>query len=197
MHGLLSSLNLPWNTHTPQPHNKHLSWVNKASQVPWPISNGSTNQRNPLAFSDCPSPCTLLCTLLPPVVGCVRNSINPIATKGGGNWTQQILAPPGCGGYTIYGKSINASFSCPPAALFLMSFFNKFTMPWKISVEDAYPEGQRMMGWTGHKLGTMFLGAPEDKCSCGYFGISAEVVVEAWEMMSEVYCLPPSPQPQF
>jgi hypothetical protein len=54
--------------------------------------------------------------------------------------------------------------------------------------------GQRVMGWTGHTLGTLLPGSPEDTPFCGYFGLSAEVAVEAWEMMEELDCLPPSPQ---
>jgi hypothetical protein len=34
----------------------------------------------------------------------------------------------------------------------------------------------------------------EDKHFCGYFWVSAEVVVEAWEMTGELDSLPPSPQ---
>ena len=65
----------------------------------------------------------------------------------------------------------------------------------KISVEDAYCEGQRVMGRSGNTLGTLLLDSPEDKRFCGYFGVSAEVVVEgAWEMMEELDCLPPSSQ---
>ena len=51
-----------------------------------------------------------------------------------------------------------------------------------------------MMGWSGNTLDTLLLGSPEDKCFHGYFGVSAEVVVEAWEMMEELDCLPPSPE---
>ncbi len=54
--------------------------------------------------------------------------------------------------------------------------------------------GQRVMGWAGHTLGTLLLGSLEDTCFCGYFGISAEVVVETWEMMEELDCHPPLPQ---
>ncbi len=54
--------------------------------------------------------------------------------------------------------------------------------------------GQRVMGRTGHTLGTLLPGSPEDTRFCGYFGVSAEVAVEAWEMMEELDCLPPSPQ---
>lgn len=51
-----------------------------------------------------------------------------------------------------------------------------------------------MMGRTGHTLGTLLPGSPEDTRFRGYFGVSAEVVVKAWEMMGEHDCLPPSPQ---
>jgi hypothetical protein len=54
--------------------------------------------------------------------------------------------------------------------------------------------GQRGMGKTGHTLGTLLPGSPEDTHFHGYFGVSAEVAVEAWEMMEELDCLPPSPQ---
>ena len=64
----------------------------------------------------------------------------------------------------------------------------------KISVEDAYREGQMVMGRSGNTLGTLLPGSPEDKRFRGYFGVSAEVVVEAWEMMEELDCLPPSPE---
>jgi hypothetical protein len=37
-------------------------------------------------------------------------------------------------------------------------------------------------------------GSPEDKRFCGYFGVSAKVAVEAWEMMEELDCLPLLPQ---
>ena len=49
----------------------------------------------------------------------------------------------------------------------------------KISVEDAYRVGQRVMGQNGNTLGTLLLGSPEDKRLRGYFGVPAEVV-EAW-----------------
>ncbi len=50
--------------------------------------------------------------------------------------------------------------------------------------------GQRVMGRTSHMLGTLLLGSPEDTRFRGYFGISAEVAVEAWEMMEELDFLP-------
>jgi hypothetical protein len=54
--------------------------------------------------------------------------------------------------------------------------------------------GQRVMGQTGHTLGTLLPSSLEDTCFCGYFGVSAEVAVEAWEIIEELDCLPPSPQ---
>jgi hypothetical protein len=64
----------------------------------------------------------------------------------------------------------------------------------KISVEDAYCEGRRVMGRSGNTIGTLLPGSPEDKRFRGYFGVSAEVVAEGWEMMEELDCLPPSPE---
>ena len=49
------------------------------------------------------------------------------------------------------------------------------------------------MEQSGNTLGTLLLGSPEDKRFRGYFGVSAEVAVEAWEMMEELDCLPPLP----
>jgi hypothetical protein len=55
--------------------------------------------------------------------------------------------------------------------------------------------GQRVMGRTSHTLGTLLLGSLEDTRFRGYFGISAEVAVEAWEMMEKLDFLSPlSPQ---
>ena len=49
------------------------------------------------------------------------------------------------------------------------------------------------MNRTGNKLGVLLPGSPEDIRFRGYFGLSAEVALEAWEMMEELDCLPPSP----
>jgi len=48
-----------------------------------------------------------------------------------------------------------------------------------------------VMGRTGHSLGTLLPSSPEDTRFRGYFGISAEVAVEACDMMEELDCLPP------
>jgi hypothetical protein len=54
--------------------------------------------------------------------------------------------------------------------------------------------GQRVMGQTGHTIGTLLVGSLEEPRFCGYFGVSAEVAGEALEMMEELDCLPPLPQ---
>ncbi len=51
-----------------------------------------------------------------------------------------------------------------------------------------------MMGRRSHRLGILLPGSSEDHCFRGYFGVSAEVAVEAWEMMEELDYLPPLPQ---
>ncbi len=52
------------------------------------------------------------------------------------------------------------------------------------------------MNRRGNKLGVLLPGSPEDIRFHGYFGLSAEVALEAWEMMEELDCLPPSPRLQ-
>ena len=69
-----------------------------------------------------------------------------------------------------------------------------FCYPRKVSVDDAYRLGQSVMGRVGYRLGVIHPGSPEDKRFRGYFGVSAEVAVEAWEMMEEHDYLPPSPE---
>ncbi len=51
-----------------------------------------------------------------------------------------------------------------------------------------------MMGRRSHRLGILLPGLSEDHRFCGYFGPSAEVMVEAWEMIEELDYLPPLPQ---
>ncbi len=50
------------------------------------------------------------------------------------------------------------------------------------------------MGRADCTLGTLLTGSPEDLRFRGFFGVSAELAVEAWEMMDEQKCLPPNPQ---
>ena len=53
------------------------------------------------------------------------------------------------------------------------------------------------MNRRGNKLGVLLPGSPEDFIRFrGYFGLSAEVALEVWEMMEELDCLPPSPRLQ-
>jgi hypothetical protein len=49
------------------------------------------------------------------------------------------------------------------------------------------------MGRAEHRLGKLVKGLPEDLRFQGFFGVSAEVAVEAWEMMGEQKCLPSNP----
>jgi hypothetical protein len=64
----------------------------------------------------------------------------------------------------------------------------------QVSVNDAYQEGQKVMGRANRRLGKLLLGLSVDLHFCGCFGVSAEVAVEAWEMMDGHNCLPPSPK---
>ncbi len=82
----------------------------------------------------------------------------------------------------------------PPCSFISHVFCQLFYHAKIISVEDAYREGQRVMGRTSHMLGALLAGSPEDKRFCEYIGVSAEVAVEAWEMMEELDCLPSLPQ---
>ena len=50
------------------------------------------------------------------------------------------------------------------------------------------------MGQTASQLGRLDKGLPEDRRFWGYFGVSAEVALKAWDLMEEIVCLPPSPQ---
>jgi hypothetical protein len=50
------------------------------------------------------------------------------------------------------------------------------------------------MGRAAHQLGILRPGSPEDRRFRGYFGVSAELALEAWDLMEEIGCLPPSSQ---
>ncbi len=50
------------------------------------------------------------------------------------------------------------------------------------------------MGQRSHRLGILLPGSSEDHRFHGYFGVSAEVAVEAWKMMEELDYLPSLPQ---
>ena len=61
-------------------------------------------------------------------------------------------------------------------------------------MDELYREGQQIMGRAAHRLGILRPGSPEDRRFRGYFGVSAEVALEAWDLMEEIDCLHPSPQ---
>ena len=63
-----------------------------------------------------------------------------------------------------------------------------------MSVDDAYREGQQVMGRASRRLGKLLPGSPEDLRFRGYFGVSAEVAVQVWDMMGEHNCLPHDPK---
>ncbi len=44
------------------------------------------------------------------------------------------------------------------------------------------------------KAWEVLMGLPKDLCFHVFFGVSAEVTVEAWEMMADHSCLPPNPE---
>ena len=62
-----------------------------------------------------------------------------------------------------------------------------------MTVNDAYREGQVVMGRADKRLGKLLPGSPKDLRFRGYFGISAEVAVMAWDMMDKHDCLPFEP----
>ena len=50
------------------------------------------------------------------------------------------------------------------------------------------------MGRAERRLGKLSTGSPEDLRFRGFFGVSADVAVEAWEMMRSHNFLPPDPK---
>jgi hypothetical protein len=50
------------------------------------------------------------------------------------------------------------------------------------------------MGRAQRKLGKLSTGSPEDVRFRSFFGVSADVAVEAWEMMRSYNLLPPDPK---
>jgi hypothetical protein len=63
----------------------------------------------------------------------------------------------------------------------------------QVTINDAYVYGQEVMGRANRRLGTLLVGSPEDLRFRAFFGVSAEVAVEAWGMMAEHNFLPPNP----
>ena len=62
------------------------------------------------------------------------------------------------------------------------------------SVIDVYEEGKRVMGRTIPNLGILLPGSPEDRRFRALFGVSAQVVVDAWRLMETHELLPEDPQ---
>ncbi len=64
----------------------------------------------------------------------------------------------------------------------------------QVTVNDAYLHRQKVMGRANPRLGKLLVGSPEDLHFCAFFGVSAEVAVEGWEMMADHSFLPPNPK---
>jgi hypothetical protein len=62
----------------------------------------------------------------------------------------------------------------------------------QVTIDNVYVNGQKVMGWANQRLGKLLVGSPEDLRFHAFFGVSAEVAVEAWEMMADHSCLPPN-----
>ena len=63
-----------------------------------------------------------------------------------------------------------------------------------MTVTNAYATGQEVMGRANLRLGKLLLGSPEDLRFCGFFGVSAQVLVTAWDMMENHSVLLPTPK---
>ena len=63
-----------------------------------------------------------------------------------------------------------------------------------VTVEKAYVAGQKVMGRANRRLGKLLPGSPEDLRFCGFFGVSAQVAVTAWDMLENHSVLPPNPK---
>jgi hypothetical protein len=64
----------------------------------------------------------------------------------------------------------------------------------QVTINNAYVHRQKVMGQANQRLGKLLVGLPEDLRFRAFFGVSAEVAVEAWEMMADHSCLPPNPE---
>jgi hypothetical protein len=64
----------------------------------------------------------------------------------------------------------------------------------QVTVNDTYTTGQEVMGRANQRLGKLLPCSPEDLHFCGFFGVSAEVLVMAWDMMENHSVLPPTPK---
>ncbi len=59
-----------------------------------------------------------------------------------------------------------------------------------MTATNAYATGQEVMGRANLRLGKLLLGSPEDLHFHGFFGVSAQVSVTAWDMMENHSALP-------
>jgi hypothetical protein len=64
----------------------------------------------------------------------------------------------------------------------------------QVTINEAYLIGQRVMGREARRLGKLLPGSSEDLRFHGFFGVLAEVAVEAWQLMDGHNFLPPDPQ---
>jgi hypothetical protein len=60
----------------------------------------------------------------------------------------------------------------------------------QVAVADAYTTGQKVMGQANQRLEKLLPGLPKDLRFCGFFGLLAEVLVTAWDMMENLSVLP-------
>ena len=63
-----------------------------------------------------------------------------------------------------------------------------------MTVANAYATGQEVMGRANLRLGKLLPGSPEDLRFRGFFGVSAQVAVTAWDMLENHSVLPPNPK---
>ena len=64
----------------------------------------------------------------------------------------------------------------------------------QVAVADAYTTRQKVMGRANQRLGKLLVGSPKDLRFHAFIGVSAEIAMEAWEMMADHSCLPPNPK---
>jgi hypothetical protein len=64
----------------------------------------------------------------------------------------------------------------------------------QVTVDASHVHGQKVMGQANQRLGKLLVGLPKSLHFCAFFGVSAVVAVEAWEMMADHSCLPPNPE---
>ncbi len=70
---------------------------------------------------------------------------------------------------------------------------NSSHQEWPTSI-DVYVEGHRVMGKVTPTLGKLLHGSPEDRRFRALFGVSAQVVVDAWRLLDDHGLLPNNPQ---